>query len=242
MRNHVTSRVRSIVLASLLAFVACPSKQNATKELRRPSLEGKGQAMRTSSPLSNQKAQTEPRWDAVCSFPQATFRVEFNSASGDVTEDDMTVAIRWSDDTTTPIAVKPAWFMPGVNLVSDTKNACTKIVGYVLPDKRVLLWFLRNDRPNYDQLQLLLLDINTRRVLDMQNDIGEVANNLTIVTRTAGFSVLLFKEWRLSPGDGEFGVPEWQDIVIEDGRVIARWRGETDQSKLHITRPPSRSR
>lgn len=138
-----------------------PAKRGEVKELSPPAVE-----------IETQQTEDKPNWEAICSAPQAEFSVEFSSQSGAVTEDDMTVAIRWPDGSHTPIPAKPAWFTQARNVISDTGNLCTTIVGHRLPGRRVLLWFLRNDRPNYDQLQLTLLDVNRKRVLDIQNDIG----------------------------------------------------------------------
>jgi hypothetical protein len=49
--------------------------------------------------------------------------------------------------------LKPAWFVEAQEVASEIENGCTTVVGYPLPNKRVLLWILRNDRPFYEQLQ-----------------------------------------------------------------------------------------
>ena len=219
--NHPASKMAQVVLASFMAIAGYQSKQGEVKDVSQRAVE-----------INTQQAEVKPKWEAICSVTQAGFSVEFSSQSGDVTEDDMIVAIRWPDGSRTPIPAKPAWFMEARNVISDSKNLCTTIVGYGLPGRRVLLWFLRNDRPSYNQLQLALLDINGRHILDMQKDIGEVANDLTIVRRTNGFSVQLFKEWRQdSSTGGEIGVPDWKDIIIKEDHIIAVWRGDTGNPK-----------
>jgi hypothetical protein len=107
----------------------------------------------------------------------------------------------------------------------------------------LLLWFLRNNRPTYDQVQLVLLDVNARKILDIHRDIGETPDNLTIVRRTDGFSVSLFKEWRKdSNNGGEFGVSEWADIAVEQNRIVAAWRGGTITPKPTPLKPAAEKR
>ena len=219
--NHPASKIAQVVLASFMAIAGYQSKQGEAKDVPRRAVE-----------INTQQAQAKPKWSAVCSLPEAALKVEFNSPSGDVTEDDMTVTVRWSDGSGTPIPAEPGWFTEAVKVTWEAENACTTIVGNALPAKRLLIWFFRNDRPNGDQLQLALLSVADKRVLDTKADVGEIPIDPIIIKRGSGFSVQLFKEWRQNgPGGGEFGVPEWKDIIIKEDHIIAIWRCETGNPK-----------
>jgi hypothetical protein len=224
--NYGTSWARRLIIGSLLICSSCQAN-NHDKDRHPPTPE----EAKNPSALRRQ-VESKPKWSAVCSLPEAVLTVEFNSPSRDVTEDDMTATVRWSDGSSAPIPAKPGWFTEAANVTSEAENVCTTIVGTALPDKRLLLWFLRNDRPNGDQLQLALLSVADKHVLDTKADIGEIASDPTIIKRGSGFSALLFKEWRQNgPGGGEFGVAEWKDIRVENDHIIAVWRDRASNSK-----------
>jgi hypothetical protein len=165
----------------------------------------------------------EPTWEATCSTEGITFKIIFRSPSEDVTSDDMTTAIHWSDGKATPIPLKPGWFMPDVEITSDIQNKCKRIFGNELPNGRVLLWIVRNDRPNADKIALILLDISAKKILDIQDEVGELANNPIIVRREIGSSILLSRDSRQSNEGGEFGIPEWMDVIVVHDRISLRW-------------------
>ena len=224
--NYGTSWARRLIIGSLLIYSSCQAI-NHDKDRPPPTAE----EAKNPSALRRQ-VESKPKWSAVCSLPEAVLTVEFNSPSGDVTEDDMTATVRWSDGSSTLIPAKPGWFTEAVNVTWEAENVCTRIVGNALPDKRLLLWFLRNNRPNGDQLQLALLSVADKRVLDTKADIGEIASDPIIIKRGSGFSALLFKERRQNgPGGGEFGVPEWKDIIIKEDHIIAVWYCDTGNPK-----------
>src|SRR5215475_2092628 len=219
--NHPASKMAQVVLASFMAIAGYQSKQGEIKDVSQRAVE-----------INTQQAEGKPKWSAVCSLPEAALTVEFNSPSGDVTEDDMTATVRWSDGSSTPIPVKPGWFTEAVDVTWEAENVCTRIVGNALPGKRLLLWFFRNDRPFRDQLQLALLSVADKRVLDTKADIGQIAFNPIMINRGSGFSVQLNKGSRQNgSGGGEFGVPEWKDIIIKEDHIIAVWHCDTDNPK-----------
>jgi hypothetical protein len=224
--NYGTSWARRLIIGSLLICSSCQAN-NHDKDRHPPTPE----EAKNPSALRRQ-VESKPKWSAVCSLPEAVLTVEFNSPSRDVTEDDMTATVRWSDGSSTPIPAKPGWFTDDVNVTSEAENVCATIVGTALPGKRLLLWFFRDNRPNGDQLQLALLSVADKHVLDTKADIGEIASDPTIIKRGSGFSALLFKEWRQNgPGGGEFGVAEWKDIRVENDHIIAVWRDRASNSK-----------
>ena len=219
--NHPASKMAQVVLASFMAIAGYQSKQGEINDVSQRAVE-----------INTQQAEGKPKWSAACSLPEAALTVEFNSPSGDVTEDDMTVTVRWSDGSSTPIPAAPGWFTEAVDVTWEAENVCTRIVGNALPGKRLLLWFFRNDRPFRDQLQLALLSVADKRVLDTKADIGQIAFNPIMINRGSGFSVQLNKGSRQNgPGGGEFGVPEWKDIIIKEDHIIAVWHCDTDNPK-----------
>jgi hypothetical protein len=117
------------------------------------------------------------------------------------------------------ISLKLGWFVPKDEIASDIPNVCKGIIGHAQPNHQVLLWISRNDRPNGDRLAMILLDASAKRILDIQNDVGEIAEPYMIVSRSQGCSILILQDWRQSANGGEFGVPEWMDVIVRNDRI-----------------------
>jgi len=163
--------------------------------------------------------EESPSWNAPCSVEGTAFKIIFRSQTGDITNDDMATTVEWPDGTVSSIPLKPGWFVPKDEIASDIPNVCKGIIGHTLPRHQVLLWISRNDRPNGDRLAMLLLDTSAKRIRDVQNDIGEIAEPYMIVSRPQGCSILIVQDWRQSISGDEFGVPEWMDIIVRNDRI-----------------------
>jgi hypothetical protein len=169
--------------------------------------------------------RTEPQWEATCSAGSGSFRITFRSPSGDVTNDDMVATILWPGEPSTTLKLAPGWFVPDVSVSSDVGNVCDRIVGQTVARDRVLLWVFRDDRPRWNRLSLILLDPRERRVVALRDDVGEIGNNMTVVRREQGVSVMLFRERRQDSTKGyEFAVPEWLNVVVKADRIDVKWR------------------
>jgi hypothetical protein len=209
----------SLALAALLCIVvmSCHSKSPESSSIQEKMIDD--QSNIHSKHSSTIKANS-PSWNALCSVEGMAFKVRFRSQTGDVTNDDMTSTAEWPDGTVVSIPLKLGWFVPKDEIASDIPNVCKGIIGHALPRHQVLLWISRNDRPNGDRLAMLLLDTSAKRILDVQNDVGEIAEPYMIVSRSQGCSILIVQDWRQSTSGGEFGVPEWVDVSVRDNRIV----------------------
>jgi hypothetical protein len=209
----------SLVLTALLCIVvmSCHSKSPESS-----SVQGKSAANQSNiqSKHSSITKEDSPSWNALCSVEGSEFKIRFRSQTGDLTNDDMVTTVEWQDGTFATIPLKPGWFVPKDEIASDIPNVCRGIIGHALPHYQVLLWVSRNDRPNPDRLAMLLLNTSTKQILDIQNDVGEIAEPYMIVSRPQGCSILILQDWRQSTNGGEFGVPEWMQINIRNNRIF----------------------
>jgi hypothetical protein len=204
----------SLAITPLMAVIGCYDKKPEAQAMPNPA----------------ESREYESAWKAECSIENSTFKISFRSPTEDVTNDDMTAVIHWQDGTNTPIQLTPGWFMPDLKMTSDIPNTCKRIVGHNLADHRVLLWLARNGRPNNDQLVLVLLDISNKKVLDIQNNIGEIDPTLLLVKHSTDRSILLDRYWSQDPTNGgEFGVPEWMNVLIKNDRIITQWRYSSEK-------------
>lgn len=63
---------------------------------------------------------------------------------------------------------------------------------------------------------MLLIDTSAKQILDIQNDVGEIAEPYMIVSRPQGCSILMVQDWRQNTSGGEFGVPGWMDVIVRN--------------------------
>ena len=99
-----------------------------------------------------------PNWKTSCSCEGTVFDLSFTSQSGDLTEDDMTVKFISSRSTEFTIPIEQSLYSKR-SIASLEKNICEDIGGFKLKKDRVLLWLSRNNRPCWDQLSLILIDL-----------------------------------------------------------------------------------
>ena len=121
----------------------------------------------------------------------------------------------------TRISIEPAWFM-SFEPPSNITNYCNGVGGYLADANHLLLLITHNGRPNYPHFSLVLLDANSAKVLDIINDFGEIPYKTQVEGVTTGLKVKLTARWTSDSG-GEYPVPAWQEVIIKDQRLIARW-------------------
>jgi hypothetical protein len=110
-------------------------------------------------------------WKSTCSVPGGPAIIEFTSAGGDATEDDMQVVATWPDGSSTKVGLKPGLF-PQSRGFSSASAGCEGIGVTVPRQDQMLLWIKRDERPARSRMVLVLLDTNQRRVLDLVDDAG----------------------------------------------------------------------
>ncbi len=164
-----------------------------------------------------------PSWESTCKFGNASVSIVFASKSGDVTEDDMTIEIRWPGGNRSPLNLPERWYRPK-SFVSNAQCLCSNIGAFELGSNVVVLLVPWDGRPGWDHASAILLDPIRGRVLDLKDDIGELGEPPMAIARPGRIELLLHDEWMLQPGDGEFAVPRWRILSVQGGKLITRWR------------------
>ena len=169
------------------------------------------------------------KWKATCDCEGVVFNLLFSSQSGDPTDDDMIVKFLSAGGIEFNIPIKQALYSQR-SVVSDIKNICDKIGGFDLKNKQILLWLSRNDRPHWDQLTLILIDLNKYRVLDVKEDIGPIKDvdgnqKMTIRKKDDGYEIRLEREWLKNTGtdSAENSIEDWMYIQIVNNKIMSRW-------------------
>jgi len=169
-----------------------------------------------------------PEWEASCKCNGYAFKLNFSSLSGDPTEDDMTVKFISSQGNKI-IPVQKALYSKR-SVVSDVNNICNDIGGFKLNDNKVLLWLSRNNRPDWDELSLVLIDLNNQKVLDIKEDIGPIKDvggnqKLAIRKKGNGYEVRLQRDWLKNTGtdSAENSIEDWMYIQVINDKIMNKW-------------------
>ncbi len=157
----------------------------------------------------------------------AGFDVRMHSASGDATEDDMIVTIIFPGSEPIAVPQSSALYTPRGTL-HNVKNLCGQLTALDAGSDRVLLLLSENNRPSWDRLAAVLLDVRARRILDVRHDLGDIKSKNALVARAAGpgeYDVLLIRE--LLPDSGcdcaEAAIEDWLRLSVKGTKVFMHW-------------------
>lgn len=167
-------------------------------------------------------------WKASCDCDGVTFKLSFSSPSADPFEDDMIVKLISSKGQEVTVPVQKALYIKR-SVVSDVKNFCDVIGGFKLNNNRILLWLSHDNRPDWDQLSLVLIDLTELKVIDIKEDIGPIKSiggqRLAIRKKDNGFEVRLEREKMENTGadSAENSIEDWMFIQIINDKIINKW-------------------
>jgi hypothetical protein len=151
------------------------------------------------------------------------------SASGDALEDDMTVTLVFADGTSLPVPLPPALYEPRGTLKNVT-NLCTELAALDAGEDKAFLLLSRNGRPQWDVLDVVLIDVRRKRVLDVRAGVGEIkTEERVLVVRSGGarsFDLLLIREQIEGSGCdcAAAAIEDWMRVDVRGERLDARWR------------------
>jgi hypothetical protein len=158
------------------------------------------------------------------------FDVELRSASGDATEDDLSVALHFGKKKVS-VALDPALYTPRHTL-KNVDNLCSKLTAIEVRPQRVLLLLSKNMRPSLDQLDAVLIDTQAQKVLDVLKNVGEIksGNNLFVLRRQNDQSLDVRLVHETLAGSGcdcpEAAIEEWSRLVFMNDKIAKRSRDE----------------
>jgi hypothetical protein len=175
-----------------------------------------------SAQVGDRVGDAAPAWAAACSDLATLKSIEFKSPSKDVTNDDMVVRLRWKNKTDTKLPLS-AWYVNRPDCWSaDTR--CSGVGAYRVQTDHVVLLLPMNGRPGNERLSIVLLNFTDRKVLDVKDDIGEIAYHFAASVGVDSISVYMNKELPDTKERGALSVPGWLDISIRQGKIQTRWR------------------
>lgn len=186
--------------------------------------------------IASQARAGEGDWEARCELAGHTLRLSFVSASGDADLADMDVQVQVDGGSAMPLPLAKGYYRPR-GVVANQRSLCDRVGAYLLQDQvhaaepaRLLLWLSVDDRPGWDQLSLVLLDLEAGKVLDRSERIAPIKDpdgRQRLALRIAPDHVLtrLQRRWLHDTGtdSAENSIEDWYRVEIRAGRIRGRW-------------------
>lgn len=176
-------------------------------------------------------------WSAKCEAGGQRFELIFNSPSKDSENADMTVTLVLADRRKILLPLTPGIYKARES-VSNRTSLCSGIGAYASKDRvyradpeRLLLWLSVDDRPGWDLLSLVLIDLAEARVMHQLERVAPIKDpdgrqGLTIQITDDGFLARLQRHWLRNTGtdSAENSIEDWMEIWVAHGRIRSRWR------------------
>lgn len=169
-------------------------------------------------------------WVADCAMEGSGFSLRFHADSSGTDDDDMRVFLESPGKAPIALPLPPAWYAAR-GTTSNARSLCRNITALTV-DGRILLWLSVNDRPDWDQLALVLMDPRSGQVLDQRWGVGSIKDGacggrvLAIRERDGVHDVRLVREWLQDTDDDGPGnsIEDWMSVRVAGGRIIAEWK------------------
>lgn len=183
-----------------------------------------------------QAAAGEGDWHARCELAGHTLRLSFVAASGDADQADMNVNVQVNGGSAMQLPLAKGYYRPR-GVVANQPSLCDRVGAFLLQDQvhlaeppRLLLWLSVDDRPGWDLLSLVLLDLEAGRLLDHSERIAPIKDpdgRQRLALRIYPDHVLtrLQRRWLHDTGtdSAENSIEDWYRVEIRAGQIRGRW-------------------
>jgi hypothetical protein len=180
----------------------------------------------------------EPHWTVICKS-NPVISLKFDSASGDVEADDMSVTLQFPHKKI-GIEIPPKLYRPIP--LNGLKSACDKLPAITIGKRYLLVLFGTDDRPNLDRIDAMLINLESQEVADTNIAIGsyfDLHHDLHFKVISSGLRTKLAQGW-LKHGDSDG--PEnlllgWKTILVSNGKISSRWEKPLPSAYLEYAAP-----
>jgi len=180
----------------------------------------------------------EPHWTAICKS-NPVISLNFDSASGDVEADDMSVTLQFSQKKI-GIAIQPKLYRPIP--LNGMKSVCDKLPAIAIGKRYLLVLFGTDDRPNLDRIDAILIDLERQELADTNVAVGsyfDLHHDLHFKIVPSGLRAKLAQGWLKHGGsDGpENLLLGWKTILVSNGKISSRWEKPLPSAYLEYAAP-----
>lgn len=181
-------------------------------------------------------AQGAVNWRADCRLDDRGFQLDFASASGDPDAEDMGVTLLLPDRPALRLPLAPGVFRAR-SVVANQPSACKELGAYLIGDQihkavppRLLLWLSVADPPGWDQLTLVLIDLDAGKVLHQIERVAPIKDpdgrqGLTLQVQPDHMVVRLQRQWLNNTGTDspENSIEDWYRVEVRAARIRGGW-------------------
>ncbi|MBS1959894.1 MAG: hypothetical protein JST80_10505 [Bdellovibrionales bacterium] len=162
------------------------------------------------------------KFEVECKYGEQSFSIDFESKSGDLKNKDMSVIAKFkSDDADTEVPLKLA---PATYRAVDTsglKSICDGVPAFQIENTPQFLFVFNVDqRPQFPETSLVLLDVAKKRVVNKLEHIGQLKTTdvpkYQIIPAQNGFQMRLIRNLDKKTED-------WKWIIVKKGMLTAKW-------------------
>lgn len=175
-------------------------------------------------------------WSAECRLDERVFRLDFRSASGDPDQHDMVASLLLPNRPALPLQLRSGIFRPR-DVVANQPSGCGKLGAWLVEDRihsaapPVLLLALSvDDRPGWDQLSLVLVDLEAGKRLHSIERVAPIKDpdgrqGLAVQIESDHLLIRLQRQWLHNTGTDspENSIEDWYRVEIRAGHIRGRW-------------------
>jgi hypothetical protein len=181
----------------------------------------------TTVPDSAVTGRPETQWNAVCTLKGKSVSLEVQSKSGDPFEDDMQVQLKMGFKKVSVQKLK-ALFRP----IEPSKRfqLCDKTIGLSVEKANMLILLAKDDRPALEELVAILVDPASRKILDVNRNLGaffrEPSPRAVQFERTPnGFRSYMVQGFNRNAmsESAENLFTGWVNVSVKNGKIFAKW-------------------
>lgn len=194
-------------------------------------------------PLASQKLPSieqikapNPDMNIHCNWNSKSFVLDFKSKSNDVSNDDMVLILTTTTGKKVKLNIPLAWYHSEQMTAYKVNSLCPNlIVTSSRVPNHVLLWLAKDNRPDFDKLCLILMNIKTGQVLDqkinvapiksIESDGQENTTHLTLKKNGNGVAIRLVREVLEQTNDDSAynDIEDWMEITIQNAHLKNTW-------------------
>jgi hypothetical protein len=215
------------VLLAILMISSCSSAPKKTDPEAAPA-PAPTHKVPEKTPVKKYPDQAE--FTANCRFEGQSFSIRFQSKSGKMENNDMTVTLV-TDDREIPLNVSPGWYHP-VDATSALSNYCEGVPAFQVDGLPQLLLVFNLDqrvdqKPGHTETTVVLIDLKSKRVVNKLERVGKLKLSETsayhVIPAENGFQLRLVR-------DPVKGNEDWKWIIIRKGSITSKWMRSNKKS------------
>jgi hypothetical protein len=185
-------------------------------------------------------AKEDPaRFEVKCKASVGEFELLFQSKSGEVSEDDMSVRLR-QEKKEVQLPLHANWYqtagairdrkkLPGICRIVGSADHEYDYPAFEISPSRVLIFFRLNGRPGFSRVSAIIYDPKTKSVIAQEEDIATIKDrNMAFRAISGGVEQRMVRHWLKNTGCdcSESAIEDWNPIRVNDKKIRLGWQAK----------------